>query len=131
MFDKLIFSIIESPSHPNFSTLYARLGFRELRFSSQRKAISALKQSAPRFIVAEFFYGFGNNYAGVNVSNLDVLLMSLPRYSPDSQVIVMATKDQYPHIHKLEALFSLYKVLPLPVTEKQMEEVLAAYSTSP
>ena len=77
-----------------------------------------------RFSISEFFYGFGNNYAGVNVSNLDVLLSSLPRYSPETKVIVLAQKDQYPHVDKLANLFSLHKVLALPVTEIQMEDAL-------
>lgn len=128
--EQLIYSIIESPSHPDFTALYFRMGFRECRFNSQRKAMIQLKAAPAAFIVAEFFYGFGNNYAGVNVSNLDVLLMSLPRYSPATRAIVLAQKDQYPHIDKLEALFSLYKVLPLPVNESEMRQVLATYKTS-
>ena len=32
--------------------------------ASQRKALQALKSISPDWIVAEFFYGFGNNYAG-------------------------------------------------------------------
>jgi hypothetical protein len=131
MTNKLVYSIIESPAHPGFSALYSRLGYTELRFSSQRKAMSELKKHPATFIVAEFFYGFGNNYAGVNVSNLDVLLSSLPRYSPDTKVIVLAQKDQYPHVDKLAQLFSLHKVLALPITEKQMEAVLTDYNTSP
>jgi hypothetical protein len=131
MSDKLIYSIIETPAHPVFSALYTRLGFIEMRFSSQRKAMNELKLKPATFVVAEFIYGFGNNYAGVNVSNLDVLLMSLQRYSPATRTIVLTQKDQYPHIHKLEALFSLYKVLPLPVTEQQLENLLLPHNVTP
>ena len=46
------------------------------------KAISQLRKRPPDFIVTEFFYGYGNNYAGVNLSNLDVMLSSLPKYAP-------------------------------------------------
>lgn len=125
--NKLIYSIIESPSHPHFSALYTRLGFTELSFSSQRKAMSELKKQPAAILVAEFFYGFGNNYAGANVSNLDVMLSSLMRYSPDTKVIVLAQKDQYPHVPRLAQLFTLHHILALPVTEKQMEDVLREY----
>ena len=131
MQNSLIYSIIESPAHPNFTALYTRLGFTELRFNTQRKAMMELKKQPVAVIVAEFFYGFGNNYAGVNVSNLDVLLSSLPRYSPDTKVIVLAQKDQYPHIGKLAQLFTLHQVLALPVTEIQMEGVLRDYRVNP
>ncbi|MDQ1363378.1 MAG: hypothetical protein QG652_1239 [Pseudomonadota bacterium] len=124
MKNSFIYSIIESPAHPAFTALYNRLGFTELRFTSQRKAMSELKKQPPAAIVAEFFYGFGNNYASVNVSNLDVLLSSLPRYAPDAKVIVLAQKDQYPHVDKLAQLFTLHQVLALPVTEGDMETVL-------
>ena len=125
MNSNLVYSIIESPAHPNFTALYSRLGLNELKFSSQRKAMSELKKQPAKFIVAEFFYGFGNNYAGANVSNLDVLLSSLRRYSPATKVIVLAQKDQYPHIDKLAQLFSLHQVLALPISEQQMEQALS------
>ena len=79
---RTLFSIVESPAHPDFSRLYTRMGIREVRLASMRKAIGALKTDAPDYVVAEFFYGYGNNYAGVNVSNLDVFLYSLQKYAP-------------------------------------------------
>ncbi|HEX5636988.1 MAG TPA: hypothetical protein VFY78_07890, partial [Gammaproteobacteria bacterium] len=121
----LVYSIIESPAHPHLTNLYNRLGLNELKFSSQRKAMSELKKQPAKFIVAEFFYGFGNNYAGANISNLDVLLSSLQRYSPATKVIVLAQKDQYPHVDKLAQLFSLHQVLALPISEQQMEKALS------
>ena len=129
--EKLLYSIVESPSHPVFTALYTRLGFTERRFSTQRKAISELKTTPAEIVVAEFFYGFGNNYAGVNVSNLDVMLMSLQRYAPATRVLVLAQKDQYPYLHKLEQLFTLHQVIPLPITEPQMQQRLLDYKTSP
>ncbi len=119
-----IFSVIESPTHPNFSALYRRLKINELKFNSTRKAIVRLKKQKPDYIVAEFSYGYSNNYAGVNVSNLDVLLASLRKYAPDARTIVMVHKSEYQYIGKLEALFPLYTVLQYPVTESQMEALL-------
>ena len=81
MSTKTLFSIIESSGHPNFTELYNSLDIEEIKINSMRKAISTLKKQQPDFIVAEFFYGYGNNYAGVNISNLDVLLYSLQKYS--------------------------------------------------
>jgi len=45
--NKIIFSLAESPTHPNFADLYASLGFQEQRFNAMRKAISALKKTKP------------------------------------------------------------------------------------
>ena len=79
MTGRALLSVIESPTHPNFSALYQSLGIQENKVNSSRKAISHIKDSPPDIIVAEFFYGYGSNYAGVNISNLDVLLFSLQR----------------------------------------------------
>src|SRR6056300_1999118 len=96
-----LYSIIESPAHPDLSKFFKRYGFKQLKFNSQRKAISALKKEKPDFVVAEFLYGYGNNYAGVNVSNLDVFLHSLQKYAPEAKVIVLVSKQEQQYIEKL------------------------------
>jgi len=119
-----LFSVIESPAHPNFSALYRRLGVNEVKFNSMRKVIAELKKQKPDFIVAEFSYGYSNNYAGVNVSNLDVLLASLRKYAPHARVIVMVDKAEQQYVGKLAALFPLYAVVLFPVREQEIEALL-------
>lgn len=119
-----LYSIVESPLHPDFSALYERLGFAEQRFTSMRKAIAALARTPPEVVVAEFLYGYGNNYAGVNISNLDVFLYSLQKYAPDARVVVMVEKREQEHVAKLEELFVLHAVLVQPVSEAQLREAL-------
>ena len=122
---KTIFSIIESPSHPVFSQLYKSLGFEEQRFTAMRKAISFLKKTSPDYVIADFLYGYGNNYAGVNVSNLDVFLHSLQKYAKGCKVIVLVSKDELQYVEKLEKLFSLHKTLVYPVSEDDMKKALS------
>jgi hypothetical protein len=121
----VLFSVIESPGHPNLSDLYRRLGIREERLGSQRKAIQALKRLTPDFVVAEFFYGFGNNYAGANLSNLDTLLASLQRYAPQARVIVLVDKAQRAHVDTLAGLYPIHGVLARPVHPADIEPLLA------
>jgi hypothetical protein len=120
----LLFSIVESPGHPNLGPLYRRLGISEVRLPSQRKAVQALKRQAPDFVVAEFFYGFGNNYAGANLSNLDVFLASLQKYAPGARVIVLVQKDQRGYVDRLAERFALYAILVQPVTAFDLEPLL-------
>jgi hypothetical protein len=120
----VLFSIIESPTHPNFSGLYQRLGFDETRLSSMRAAIKALKKQTPDVVVAEFFYGYGNNYAGINVSNLDVFLRSLQKYSADTRLIVLVEKVERQYVARLETLFPINTILQQPVTAEQMTAAL-------
>ena len=120
-----LFSIIESPLHPDFSEVYQHAGIQEVKLRSTRKAISELKKQMPDFVVAEFFYGYGNNYAGVNISNLDVFLYSLQRYAPQARVIVMVDKSERQYVDKLQELFSLHAILQHPVSEAQIEKFLS------
>lgn len=120
---KTIFSIIESSAHPDFSALYASMDLVETRFNSLRKTINSLKQQ-PDFIVAEFFYGYGNNYAGVNISNLDVMLHSLPKYSLNTRVIVFVSKEEREFASKLAELFPIHAILQLPVSTAEMQKAL-------
>ncbi len=119
-----VFSIIESPSHPRLDALYRRLGMAPFKFATQRKAIQALKHTSPDWVVAEFFYGFGNNYAGANVSNLDVFLSSLRKQAPQAKVIVLVAKEQAQYLPLLATRFPLHAVLTLPVSEADMEAIL-------
>ena len=89
-----------------------------------RKAMAELKKQKPDFVVAEFFYGYGNNYAGVNISNLDVFLYSLQRYAPSAKVVVLVDKSERQYVDKLEALFPIHAVFQQPVSAKEMEKVL-------
>lgn len=124
MSNKLIFSIIESPGHPNYTDLYARLNIDQLKLLSMREAIKALKNSTPDFVIAEFFFGYGNNYAGANLSNLDVFLSSLQKYAPQARVLVMADKEDQAHVAQLGELFDIEEVLLRPVTEQHLADIL-------
>ncbi len=122
----LVYSIVESPGHPNLSALYRRLGIEELRLASQRKAVQALKSRPPDWVVAEFFYGFGNNYAGANLSNLDVLLGSLQRYAPKARVLVLVAQEQRSFVDLLAERFPLHAVLVQPVGERDIERLIGS-----
>ena len=124
MSQKVLFSIIESPLHPNLVDLYHSLNIENVQFNSMRKAISHLKKQQPDFVVADFLYGYGNNYAGVNVCNLDVFLHSLQKYAPEAKVIVMVEKEELKHVSKLVDLFNLHAVLQYPVSKQAMTEML-------
>ena len=121
---KTLFSIIESSGHPNASELYNSLGIKETKITSMRKAIATLKKQQPDFIVAEFFYGYGNNYAGVNISNLDVLLYSLQKYSEHTKVIVLVDKSEFKYVDKLNKIIGLHDILEFPININQLQNSL-------
>ena len=119
-----LFSVIESPAHPNFTSLYKRLKINEVKFNSIRKVMAQLKKQQPDFVVAEFSYGSSSNYAGVNISNLDVLIASLRKFAPHTRPVVMVDKAEQRYVGKLAELFPLYAILQLPVREQEIEALL-------
>ena len=119
-----LFSIVETPGFPSYSRLYQRLGMLEHHFVSIRKAIGQLKTVQPDIVVAEFLYGYGNNYAGVNISNLDVFLYSLQKYAPRARIIVLVDKSEREYAERLAELFELHAILVLPVSEQELQQAL-------
>ena len=119
-----LLSVIESAAHPNFTGTYKQLGISETKLNSMRKALATLKKQPFDFIVAEFFYGYGSNYAGVNISNLDVMLYSLQKYSPDTRVIVLVDKSEREYVDKLNEIFPIHAVLQYPVSAADIKQIL-------
>ena len=120
----LLYDLVESPLHPDLGALADRLGYERLLFTTQRKALAQLKKRPPEVVVADFFYGYGNNYAGANVSNLDVLLRSLQRFAPEARIVVLADRNELAHVDRLAGLFELHAVIPLPASD---ETLVAAF----
>ncbi len=120
-----LLSIVETSLHPNFSALYESMDIEESRTNSMRKAIAMIKKHPPDFIVCEFIYGYGNNYAGINISNLDVMLHSLKLYTTTTRVIILVEKTERQYVNKLDEIFPLHAVLAQPVSEAAMTKALA------
>jgi len=122
-----LYSIIESSSHPQFSALYRQLGYEERVFTSMRKAIQNLKTEQPDVVIADFLYGYGNNYAGVNISNLDVFLYSLAKYAPQALMIALYEKSEQIYIKQFAELFPDVQCVLLPVSKSRLEELLSQH----
>lgn len=120
----LLFDIVESPVHPDLAPACRALGYRREAFTQQRKAMQRLKHATPAVIAADFFFGYGNNYAGANVSNLDVLLRSVARFAPTARILVFAAAAERRHIPRLEELFRLDAVVTAPVDGIDLVDVL-------
>lgn len=118
---KQLLSVIETPLHPDFSTLYRDKGYAQTRVNSMRKAISHAKKNPVDLVVAEFIYGYGEDYAGITVSNVDVLLYSLQRYRPDTAIILLVDKREQQYLDKLPAIIELRATLLHPVSADDLE----------
>jgi hypothetical protein len=122
---KQLYTLLESPTFLRFPELYTSLNIQETRFKSARRFNKAIAKTAPDIVLAQFYYGFGNNYAGINVSNLDVSLHALQRHAPQAKVVVLADNVDLPYVPKLEALFKIDAVLSFPVTAGEIKAALS------
>lgn len=120
-----LLSIKETPFHPDFSATYSSLGITETTATSMRKALAEIKKQPFDFIVCEFMYRYGSDYAGCTISNLDVMLTSLQKYSPDARVIALVDKTEQQYIAKLREHFPLHAALVYPVSRESMQQALS------
>ena len=121
---KILYALVDSPFASHFPDLYQALGIVVERFDSARNLHRALQKQTPDFFVGEFIYGWGNDYAGATVSNLDVTLRTLQAVAPQAKVIVVMQPSEEAHIGKLLALFCIHAVLKYPITEEQRRAAL-------
>ena len=121
---KNLYTLFESATFLRFPELYTSLNINETRFPSARQFNKAISKQAPDIVMAEFRYGFGNNYAGVNISNLDVSLYALQRHAPHARIILLVNKIELPHLPKPQALFDIDAVLPFPVSKSSLRIAL-------
>jgi hypothetical protein len=123
-----LYSLTESPFPPDFPDLYQELGLVAEHFNSARNLHRAMQKQPPDFFIGEFVYGWGNDYAGNTVSNLDVTLRTLQYLSPQAKVIVVMQPSEAPHIDRLLGLFPIHAVLKYPVSEQEMRAALLSPS---
>lgn len=121
---KLLYALISFPWEFQRSSLYQELGIQVEYFDTPRNLHRALKRQVPDYFVGEFVYGWGNNYAGANVSNLDVTLRTMQAAAPKTRVIIVMQASEEAHIGKLLDLFSVHAVLKYPVDEAEMRVAL-------
>jgi hypothetical protein len=125
----LLFSLVESPLHPRLGHLYQQLGITEESFGSARKLQKALQQQKPDFFVGDFIFGYANNYAGTNLSNLDVTLATMQSVAPEVKVIVLVQPNEEAHARRLAELFPIHAILKYAEAEQAMRAALLPETT--
>ncbi len=114
--EKVLLAVTELGGYPNFTPLYASLGYSVLMENSVRNAIRALKKITPRLIVAEF--NFQSDFRD-RTSNLESLCSSIQRF-PEIKVIVFYEADFAHQLEKLKAQYPLHAALAYPISEETL-----------
>jgi hypothetical protein len=118
----LLLSVIEIGGYPNFTPLYKEAGFDVLVETRMRKAMSAIKKTTPRVIVAEF--NFQSDFRD-RTSSLESM-MSVVERLPDTRVIVFYEKEYAHQFGRLLAVHSFYRTFTFPVPEDELSAALTA-----
>lgn len=118
----MLLSIVELGGYPNFAPLYERLGCRVVVENSMRKALVAVKQHAPKVVVAEF--NFQSDFRD-RTSSLESLMAVVQRL-PATRVIVFYEREYVDQLAKLQANFPLFGVMAYPITEEQLTQNVRA-----
>ena len=122
----LLYTYIESPTHPQLPDVFPKLTIDARRFSSLRKLMQALKKQTPDIVLVEFFYGFSNNYAGANISNIDVLLRNMQMKYPDVKLVIISSKSEAQYVEKLIEIFPIESLITHPVTPQNLGSALSS-----
>jgi DNA-binding NtrC family response regulator len=117
-----LLSIVELGGYPNFAPLYERLGCRVVVENSMRKALAAVKQHAPKVVVAEF--NFQSDFRD-RTSSLESLMAVVQRL-PATRVIVFYEREYVDQLAKLQANFPLFRVMAYPIAEETLTENVRA-----
>ena len=115
-----LLAVFELGGYPNFTPLYQAEGFQVSNVTSTRKAISALKKSAPTVIVAEFNY---QSDFRDRMSSLESLLAAV-QHHPNTRVIAFYEEETRPQLERLLQQFHLFETLSYPIDEDKLRAAL-------
>ncbi len=121
---KTLYTLSVSPFALQFLDIFQELDIVVTHFDSARNLHRALKAQKPDIFIGEFFYAWGNDYAGNTLSNLDVTLRTLQAVAPAAKRIVVMQATEAAHIDKLLAVFPVHATLILPCTADTLRSAL-------
>ncbi len=123
MKDRELLAVVEFGGYLNFTSLYQRHGYQVETVNSVRKAQAWLKVHTPEVVVTEF--NFDAEFRD-RMSNLESLVATLQKYSPDSRVIVLYDPSHQYRLDKVQQRYPLFGACAFPVRESDVEAVLEA-----
>jgi len=115
-----LLAIVELGGYPNFAPLYERLGCRVVVENSMRKALAAVKQHAPKVVVAEF--NFQSDFRD-RTSSLESLLSTVQRM-PHCEVVIFYEQEYAHQLVKLTGQYPVTATLAFPVDEAALKSIL-------
>lgn len=115
-----VVSIVKLGGYPDFSPLFASLGYEHEILSSGRKAIAYLKKNPPQWVIAEFYVQSDFRDRTGNLESVMALLQGMH----DTRVLVLYESQDRDKLELLHQRFPIFESLPLPVNEERMREYL-------
>lgn len=108
-----------------YKKLYQELGYTVVSEWSERKAISLVRKSPPKVIVADFYH---QSDFRDRLSNLESLLATA-QSAPNTRILVFYEAAHQDVLDKVRARLRIDAALTLPVSEEHVRDVLQAWLT--
>ncbi len=125
---KILLSIVELGGYPDFTRLYQKLGYKNVRVTPVRKAASYLKKHRVDIVVAEFNF---QSDCRDRSSHLETLFAILQKHE-NTKVIVFYDKE---HIDKFEQrikqCFPVMASFAYPIVEPELEHSICNVNSNP
>ena len=116
-----LLSVTEFGGYPDFTSLYESAGYQVVSVVSVRRALSAIKQTPPDAIVAEF--NFQSDFRD-RTSTLESLLAAVQQRAT-TRVIVFYQAEHVHQLERLRARFPAIQALPYPIDAARLTQALA------
>jgi hypothetical protein len=122
----VLLSIIEMGGYPNFTALYQKAGYEVVVETRMRKAMSTIRKTRPRVVVAEF--NFQSDFRD-RTSSLESM-MSVVERLPDTRVVVFYEKEYAHQFERLLAVHSFHRTFTFPVREDDLYACVSAIAAT-
>ena len=106
-----------------YKKLYQELGYTVVSEWSERKAISLVRKSPPKVIVADFYH---QSDFRDRLSNLESLLATA-QSAPNTKILVFYEAAHQAALDKVRARLRIDAALTLPVNEDELRETLGSW----
>jgi hypothetical protein len=118
--NSLLFFVDEG-GFEDYTSVFIELGFSVDFEDSQRKAIKLAKKNSYQVLVAEFSY---NPEFRDRVSNIESLLATLEKSSPDVKIIVLYSDINLPQFNQLKARYRIDESFSFPIDKVKLIQAI-------
>ena len=118
---KTLLAVVEQGGYPDFTAIYAEMGYNVVTVKSPRKAISYLKKNPVTLLVAEF--NFQTDFRD-RTSSLESIMASV-QHQQTIKVVIFLDKENTERFERVSSRFPIHQSLTFPIDEEQLRQAIS------